>query len=538
MLLFAWSIPLLLAPLVLLPRSGRWLLVLAPLPALLAGLTLPLDSVLSLPWLLLGTEMKLDAARQLFLIAAAALWSIASLHTVMNDHEHPHSARLRLFMALAMAGNIGLIVSADMISFYLGFSTMGLASYGLVVHSGSSSARRAGRVYLVMTLMAEFILLVALLLLHQRTGTLAPSPEQLRGGSALEIGLLFAAFATKAGLLGFHVWLPLAHPAAPEGASAMLSGAMIKTALLGWITFLPMGTEALPLWGWLFIGVGAAGALVATVIGLTQTDPKVVLAYSSISKMSLLSAVLGVALIEPGSAPELIMVVAAYAVFHGFNKGALFIGVGITKRYAEHWLLLLLALPAAVISGAPYGAGAAAKTALTELLFTDSRAADTLLLLLTLMAFTTPWLMLRFLHCANTHRGTGAIDAGIAPWLVLLPVATLVPLLFFDELSAGSAGWWLAGVVSALLLITYPLPPLTRLVGRVPPGDLIELLPSVRHRAVFTRWQRFPDVGTRGLNRLRALQFGWPLLSGDRSVTAVLPLAVLLLLATLLLDIP
>ncbi|BBI63441.1 hypothetical protein HSBAA_47470 [Vreelandella sulfidaeris] len=55
--------------------------------------------------------------------------------------------------------------------------------------------------------------------------------------------LLFIGFGVKAGVIGVHVWLPLAHPVAPAPASAVLSGVMIKAGLLGWISVLPLGHE-------------------------------------------------------------------------------------------------------------------------------------------------------------------------------------------------------------------------------------------------------------------------------------------------------
>ena len=70
-------------------------------------------------------------------------------------------------------------------SFYLGFAVMGLAAYGLVVHEGNDRVRRAGRVYLAMTLVGELALFVAFLILYARTGTLNPTPDQVAGaGSA------------------------------------------------------------------------------------------------------------------------------------------------------------------------------------------------------------------------------------------------------------------------------------------------------------------------------------------------------------------
>ncbi len=154
-----------------------------------------------------------------------------------------HAARFRLFFLLAMSGNFGLIVGQDLISFYFGFALMGLAAYGLVVHEGNDRVRRAGRVYLAMTLVGEVALFAAFVFLCARTGTLTPTPEQIAGAGPAELVLLLLAFGIKAGLLGLHMWLPLAHPAAPVAASAVLSGAMIKAALVGWLRFLPLGQD-------------------------------------------------------------------------------------------------------------------------------------------------------------------------------------------------------------------------------------------------------------------------------------------------------
>ncbi|RDE24064.1 NADH/ubiquinone/plastoquinone (complex I) [Motiliproteus coralliicola] len=538
LLLLSWLLPLLLIPAMLSPTQGRRLLLLAPVPALLAVLLLPSGSTLSLTWLLLGTQLQLDPVRQLFLALTAILWLFAYLHTVGNDRGDTQAARLRVFMLLCMAGNIGLIVSADLVGFYVGFTTMGLASYGLIVHSGTVKAGFAARVYLVMTLLAEFALLAAFMLIYQRTGQLAPSSEQLVGSGDLELGLLFIAFAIKAGLLGFHVWLPLAHPAAPPAASAVLSGAMIKTALLGWITFMPLGEQALPAWGGLFIGLGSSGAIAAIAVGLTQSDPKVMLAYSSISKMNLLAAALGVALISPPIAEPLIGVIAAYAFFHGLNKGALFIGVGILKRYAAPWILALVAVPAAILSGIPFGAGATAKTALSEVLLVESSEAIWVLTLLTILAALTPLLMVRFLWCASSQSGQEAVDLRIVPWIVLIVLAAILPLGMFPALSSGSALLWSAAVVIALGGLYFGHKLFTARVSAIPPGDLIALLPrgsgfrwalswNPEHTAMANVGQRL----TRSVGRSR-----WPSIKGDAVLSISFPLLLLVLLSALLIS--
>jgi hydrogenase-4 component B len=162
-------------------------------------------------------------------------------------------------------------------------------------------------------------------------GTLAlvELPARLAGapGGELAAALLIAGFGVKAGLLGLHVWLPLAHPVAPTPASAVLSGAMVKAGLLGWLRFLPLGTAALPVVGATLVVLGLAGAFLAALAGVLQRDAKTILAYSTVSQMGLLAVGVGLALAEPAAWPLAAAALPLYALHHGCTKAALFLGV-------------------------------------------------------------------------------------------------------------------------------------------------------------------------------------------------------------------
>jgi len=127
----------------------------------------------------LGARFGLDGNGRVFLLFTAVLWLVAGLQAALTMGSDPRMGRFRLLFLLAMAGNLLLIVGQDLASFYLGFSLMGLAAYGLVIHSGEPAALRAGRVYLAMTLVAELALFAALVLIVRHTGTLVPEPHQL-----------------------------------------------------------------------------------------------------------------------------------------------------------------------------------------------------------------------------------------------------------------------------------------------------------------------------------------------------------------------
>jgi len=520
LLVLAWLVPLLAAGLAW-QTWGRWLPALAALPALVAGITLPLGARLDVPWLLLGAQFGLDGHGRVFLLFTAVLWLVAGLQAALTMGADPRAGRFRLLFLLAMAGNLWLIVGQDLGSFYLGFSLMGLAAYGLVIHSGEPSALRAGRVYLAMTLVGELALFAALVLIADHTGTMVPEPHQLLSLGDWAIGLLVLGLGIKAGLLGLHVWLPLAHPAAPVPASAVLSGTMIKAALIGWLRLLPLGQEPLPGWGGLLVALGIVTVLYAVPVGLVQTNPKVVLAYSSVGKMGLMTALLGAALLEPALAPALVAGLVLYAAHHGLAKGALFLGVGIARETSGPWVLALLAIPALALAGAPFTSGALTKGLVKpELAGLVAPWGDALVLALTASTLGTTLLMARFLVLVGGHRAAGTPSpAWISlPWLGLIALVLGWPFLSGIGFPPLSASWpVLAGGLLALPLVWMRPAWTAALVGCIPPGDLLG--PLTRVAVALGRWIRglwgpvaawgFARIG-RLRARVRPARATWP----------------------------
>ena len=109
------------------------------------------------------------------------------------------------------------------------------------------------------------------------------------------LALLIVGFGMKIALAPLHGWMPLTYTAAPIPAAAVLSGAGVKAGVIGLIRFLPLGA-ALPSWGEALAWVGFFSAFYGVAIGVTQLNPKTMLAYSSISQMGVIAAALGMAL--------------------------------------------------------------------------------------------------------------------------------------------------------------------------------------------------------------------------------------------------
>lgn len=155
---------------------------------------------------------------------------------------------------------------------------MSFASYGLVTHERTPRVRYAGKVYIILVIIGEVLIFSGMAGIAVLAGTtsfnaLGSNWVEMRWGVWF-FSAIFAGFGIKAGVLPLHVWLPLAHPAAPTPASAVLSGAMIKAGLLGWLRFLPVGEIALPGLGTICIVLGGTASIAAALYGFFNPIPK------------------------------------------------------------------------------------------------------------------------------------------------------------------------------------------------------------------------------------------------------------------------
>jgi len=437
--------PLALALALAAPRTRPLGLRLAPwaaLPGLAAALTTPVGGpagVVSVPSLLLGTRLGIDDTGRVFLLFSSVLWLAAGVFAQRYLAGDPRRVAFFAFFLLAMSGNLGLTMALDAGSFYLLFALMSFASYGLVVHAGDAEARRAGRVYLALVVVGEVCVFTALTMLATAAGSLDAARLAAANAGGVTTALVLVGFGIKAGALPLHVWLPLAHPVAPTPASAVLSGAMIKAGLLGWLRFLPLGEVALPEWGALCVALGLGAAFFGVAAGVTQENPKTALAYSSISQMGVITVGVGVGLAAPAAWPLILPAVLLYAFHHALAKGALFLGVAVAARGGGRAGRLLvglgLLLPALALAGAPLTSGAVAKTALKSA--TGALPAPWpawLGVLLPLAAVGTTLLVARVLVLAWPRGASG----GPAPAGIWTPWAALLALV-------AGAVWWLPG---------------------------------------------------------------------------------------------
>lgn len=502
------TLPLLaamLVPLIGPGRRGAGLgFFIAAVPALVLAVSNP--PAITVDWLLLESHFALDSPRRILLMLTALLWALAGFFAgsyLLNDQRRREFA---IWFGGAMAGNFGLLVAADAATFYTFFALMTFASYGLVIHTRSDTARRAAKIYLVMAIFGELFLITALylavlkadsLLLRDLAPALANDPH---GAWIFALGLI--GFGVKVGAVPLYFWLPLAHPVAPTPASAVLSGAMIKAGLVGWMHLAPVGMVEWPFIALLMVTLGLVAALGAVLVGLAQVDPKTNLAYSSISQMGLMTAMLGVGLYGGIPAALLLPAVALYAFNHGTAKALLFLGTALPAKVGGRWRWLMwagLATGAMAIAGAPLTGGMWTKY-LLKTFFADTSlpGAPAVLLLLAVSALATTLLLSRFLHLLSRIEGPGHDKAPLFlfPWTLLLLAGgwwTLSPLLLPPDLAdfvtkgqslaacyfAPDALWaalWPVGLGALLFVASLKIDRLNRWPAQqplIPPGDAL-----------------------------------------------------------------
>ncbi len=493
------------------------LLGLAPLPALAAALAAPTGSTLVLPDRLLGLAFVLDLPGALLLGFAALLWSAAGLYAHSSLRGTVNGGRFAAWWLATLVGNLGVFIAADLVGFYVFFTLSSLAAYGLIAHDDTAAVRRAGAVYISLAVLGEALLLMGFVLLAAASpdGSLRirDTVPVLPASSERDVALAFLmlGFGLKIGLVPLHVWMPLAYMAAPIPAAAVLSGAAVKAGVIGLIRFLPLET-ALPAWGGALAAIGLVSAFYGAAIGVTQANPKTVLAYSSVAQMGLLAAVLGMGLAAGDTTAA--NATAFYAAHHVLVKGALFLAVGVAALAdPRRWWPVLL--PAAVLSlalaGLPLTGGALAKSAIKGPLGEGVAG-----MLAALSSATSTVLMLHFLRCL-VHAGPDdptrtAAPQLLVPWIAAAVASVALPWAVYPAITgmpargapAPGALWeslWpvIVGALAAAALVRWSPP-----VPRVPEGDLLttgmRAAPILRRLAAHAelideRLRRWPVAG-------------------------------------------
>jgi hydrogenase-4 component B len=312
--------------------------LLAALYQLLGGappesLALPLG----IPWL--GAHFRVDALSAFFL-AIVDLGAVTASVFALGYGRHEESPlRVLPFYPAFLAGMTLVVMADDAFTFLVSWEFMSLTSWALVVsHHRVPDNVRAGYVYLVMAAFGTLALLLAFGLLAGPDGlyTFAQirAAHPPAGLAALVLILALVGAGSKAGLVPLHVWLPLAHPAAPSHVSALMSGVMTKVAVYGFVRIV-LDLAGEPAWWWsmVVLALGGITAVMGVLYALMQHDLKRLLAYHTVENIGIIFIGLGLALAfkahgMPFAAAPALTAGLLHVFNHSVFKSLLFFGSG------------------------------------------------------------------------------------------------------------------------------------------------------------------------------------------------------------------
>jgi multicomponent Na+:H+ antiporter subunit D len=250
----------------------------------------------------------------------------------MRAGQYPHQTGYCASFAVALSATMGVAFAANLLTFFVFYEILTLATYPLVVHNRDAEAIVAGRKYLAYTLGAGQCLLVLLVWLQQLVpgATFQPGgvlAGQASSGELVALCLLgIVGVGVKAAIMPLHGWLPAAM-VAPTPVSALLHAvAVVKAGTFGCIRLIHyvFGLDVLHALGADMVLAGAAGAtvLLASLRALGESHLKRRLAYSTVSQLSyiVLGAVLG--------SPAALAGAMFHMVAHGCMKITLFFCAG------------------------------------------------------------------------------------------------------------------------------------------------------------------------------------------------------------------
>lgn len=305
----------------------------------LAGAS-PISSIVlpfGLPWL--GAHFRLDALAAFFVGVVSFGGASASLYGLGYGRHETAPQRVLPFFSAFLAAMTLVVLADDAFTFLLSWEFMSLSSWALVMtHHRDPANARAGYIYLIMASFGTLALLLAFGLLSGPAGNYGF--DEIRSISHAPVVIAFILVlallgaGSKAGLVPLHVWLPLAHPAAPSHVSALMSGVMTKVAVYGFIRIV-FDLLAEPTW-WSSVVVlflGGMTAVLGILHAVMEKDIKRLLAYSTIENIGVIFVSLGLALAfqanAMGWAAALALTAALFHVLnHSLFKSLLFLGAG------------------------------------------------------------------------------------------------------------------------------------------------------------------------------------------------------------------
>ena len=327
---------------------AKFAFVLTMLPLVLEGKVLEYTFISGFSGINVPIAFRVDGLGMIFALVASSLWIATSLYAVgyMRGLKEHAQTRFFVFFAISLCATLGVAFAGNLLTLYLFYEMLSLATWPLVTHHQDKEARTGGRTYLSYLLGTSIgFALPALIFTFVKSGgdlsfagaaILAESDLGYWPGLFLLLGFAFGF--SKAGMMPFHSWLPGAM-VAPTPVSALLHA--VAVVKVGVFCVIRVVTEVfgVDLLGRLGINlvlcwIAAFTVITSSLIALTQDNLKRRLAFSTVGQLSYI--ILGVALLSEHAVAGSMMHIAMHAfgkITLFFCAGAIFVACG--KKYVS-----------------------------------------------------------------------------------------------------------------------------------------------------------------------------------------------------------
>jgi len=340
-------IPMIAAPIVAILPKGRlpWAATLAVTVACAILAIIQLDAVVNHgvisyelggwapPW---GIEYRIDAVNAFVALIVAGIGALTLPYALLSVEKEIPKHQISLFYCaflLCLCGLLGITQTGDIFNIFVFLEISALSSYALISMGKSRQALTSAYQYLIMGTIGATFFLIGVGLIYSQTGTLniMDLAERLPGvfeQKTVHTGFAFImiGIALKLALFPLHLWLPNAYTYAPTVITVFLAATATKVAVYVMLrvlfTVFPNNFALSTPTDELFIILGLAGILIASVYAIYQIDIKRLLAYSSVAQIGYMA--LGI-----GFASSLGVTAAIVHLFnHAIMKAALFMAIG------------------------------------------------------------------------------------------------------------------------------------------------------------------------------------------------------------------
>ena len=276
------------------------------------------------------------------IIPAASLFARANFETPPGVSEARAPLVFWIMLQAIWAALTLLFLGHDLFNLYVGIELLTFAAAPLVCVSGKPETLAAALRYLLFALCGSIFYLLGAALFYGTYGTLDLALLSERVQSVppvwLAAALMTAGLLAKTALFPLHLWLPPAHANAPAGASAVLSGLVVKGSFFVvvrlWFTVLPALTFGAA--SAFLATLGSGAILFGSVIALKQPRLKLLVAYSTIAQIGYLFLIFPLAAGSHAWSADGWTGGFMQVMSHAFAKAAMFLAAGLIAEALGH----------------------------------------------------------------------------------------------------------------------------------------------------------------------------------------------------------